>query len=72
MSMFQKRHYDVLAKVMAAVNPPQSEPDRWDMWLCVMHHLCQTLKEDNNRFDAERFEEAVQQLGRVPTQHSRR
>lgn len=62
MSMFSQRHYVAIAKVMAKLEPTDSEASHpkaklW-MWDDVEAELSRMFKEDNPQFDPSRFRNA--------------
>lgn len=75
MATFTKRHYALLAKALSKTapvyNPSQIKPKMFHdggdaKFTEIMVSITQTLKEDNPKFDVDKFHNAVLQWGKSP------
>ena len=57
--MMSKKNYEAFAKAMKDVEPPGKTGVKYRMWGYCVQAVAGVLKDDNPRFDAERFVAAV-------------
>ena len=58
MSMFQKRHYEFVAKLLKNKQPKREFGIEWGKWLDIVLQFVEDFRDDNPNFKTTRFLEA--------------